>query len=58
MPRPARSPARTSARSWTRALWARFGEAALTAPHAVQWLSDNGPPYTATASVLTRTSWA
>ncbi len=34
------------------ALWARFGEAALKAPHAIQWLSDNGPPYTATASVL------
>ena len=24
-----------------RTLWARFGEAALKAPHAVQWLSDN-----------------
>jgi putative transposase len=24
-----------------RALWARFGEATLKAPHAVQWLSDN-----------------
>ena len=24
----------------------------LTAPHAVQWLSDNGPQYTATAMVL------
>jgi putative transposase len=35
-----------------RTLWARFGEAALQAPHAIQWLSDNGPPYTATASVL------
>jgi putative transposase len=35
-----------------RALGARFGEAALKAPHAVQWLSDNGPQYTATASVL------
>ena len=35
-----------------RTLWARFGEATLKAPHAVQWLSDNGPPYTATASVL------
>jgi transposase InsO family protein len=35
-----------------KALWARFGEAALKAPHAIQWLSDNGPPYTATASVL------
>ena len=35
-----------------RTLWARFGEAALKAPHAVQWLSDNGPQYTATASVL------
>jgi len=33
-------------------LWARFGEATLTAPHAVQWLSDNGPQYTATATVL------
>ena len=28
------------------------GDAALTAPHAIQWLSDNGPQYTATASVL------
>ena len=35
-----------------RALWARFGEATLRAPHAIQWLSDNGPQYTATASVL------
>jgi len=35
-----------------RALWARFGEATLKAPHAIQWLSDNGPPYTATATVL------
>src|SRR5215831_13290124 len=35
-----------------KALWARFGEAALKAPHAVQWLSDNAPQYTATASVL------
>ncbi len=35
-----------------RTLWARFGEAALQAPHAIQWLSDNGPPYTATATVL------
>jgi putative transposase len=25
-----------------RALWARFGEATLKAPHAIQWLSDNG----------------
>jgi transposase InsO family protein len=32
--------------------WARFGEAVLKAPHAIQWLSDNGPQYTATASVL------
>jgi transposase InsO family protein len=31
-----------------RTLWARFGEAMLKAPHAVQWLSDNGPQYTAT----------
>jgi putative transposase len=35
-----------------RTLWARFGEATLAAPHAIQWLSDNGPQYTATASVL------
>jgi transposase InsO family protein len=35
-----------------KALWARFGEATLKAPHAIQWLSDNGPQYTATASVL------
>jgi transposase InsO family protein len=34
-----------------RTLWARFGEA-LKAPHAIQWLSDNGPQYTATATVL------
>jgi putative transposase len=35
-----------------RTLWARFGEATLKTPHAVQWLSDNGPQYTATATVL------
>jgi len=35
-----------------RMLWARFGEAMLKAPHAVQWLSDNGPQYSATATVL------
>jgi putative transposase len=35
-----------------KALWARFGEATAMAPHAIQWLSDNGPQYTATASVL------
>ena len=35
-----------------KALWARFGETVATAPHAIQWLSDNGPQYTATASVL------
>jgi putative transposase len=34
-----------------RTLWARFGEATLKAPHAIQWLSDNGPQY-ATATVL------
>src|SRR5262249_55633858 len=28
------------------------GETTLTAPHAIQWLSDNGPQYTATATVL------
>src|SRR5438132_11489094 len=35
-----------------RTLWARFGEATLTAPHAIQWLSATGPQYTATATVL------
>ena len=35
-----------------RTLWGRFGEAALKAPHAIQWLGHNGPQYTATASVL------
>ncbi len=35
-----------------RALWARFGEATLCAPGPLQWLSDNGPQYTATATVL------
>jgi transposase InsO family protein len=35
-----------------RTLWARFGETVLKTPHAIQWLSDNGPQYTATASVL------
>src|SRR5947208_15102849 len=35
-----------------RTLWARFGEATLAAPHAIQWLSDNGPQYTATATML------
>ena len=35
-----------------RTLWARFGDATLKAPHAIQWLSDNGPQYTATATVL------
>jgi putative transposase len=34
-----------------RMLWARFGEVTPTAPHAIQWLSDNGPQYTATATV-------
>lgn len=35
-----------------RALWKRFGESALRTPHAIQWLSDNGPQYTATESVF------
>lgn len=35
-----------------RALWGRFGEAALQTPHSIQWLSDNGPQYTATESVF------
>jgi len=30
-------------------LWARFGER----PQAVQWLSDNGPPYRATVCSTT-----
>ena len=34
------------------ALWARFDETVPTAPHAIQWLSDNGPQCTATASGL------
>lgn len=25
----------------------RFGAPALRVPHAIEWLSDNGPPYTA-----------
>jgi hypothetical protein len=35
-----------------RALWVRFAEATTTGLHAIQWLSDNAPRYTATASVL------
>jgi len=35
-----------------RSLWKRFGEAALATPHTIQWLSDNGPQYTATESVF------
>src|SRR5262245_18727527 len=34
-----------------KALWARFGERMLKVPHAIQWLSDNGPQYTAPASL-------
>jgi integrase-like protein len=37
-----------------KALWARFGETVATAPHAIPWLSDNGPQYTATASCHAR----
>ena len=44
--------AATSGRSWTRRSGPGFGETVATAPHAIQWLSDNGPQYTATASVL------
>src|SRR4029079_2463370 len=33
-----------------RAIWARVAWATLQAPHAVQWLSDNGHQYTATAT--------
>ena len=35
-----------------RMLWVRCSEATLMAPHPIQWLSDNGPQYTATATVL------
>jgi len=35
-----------------KAMWKRFGEAALETPHAIQWLSDNGPQYTATETVF------
>jgi transposase InsO family protein len=35
-----------------RALWRRFGEQALRAPRPIQWLSDNGPQYTATETVF------
>ena len=35
-----------------RTLWRQIGETALRTPHPVQWLSDNGPQYTATASVF------
>jgi transposase InsO family protein len=42
----------TFGRSWTARCGRRFGEATLKAPHAIQWLSDNGPQYTATATVL------
>jgi transposase InsO family protein len=41
-----------------KALWARFGETVVTAPHAIQWLSDNGPQYTATARCSMRMSSA
>jgi putative transposase len=34
------------------ALWCRFGERTLTAPVEIQWLSDNGAPYTSTDTVL------
>jgi len=35
-----------------RALWHRFGERALSAPRPIQWLSDNGPQFTATETVF------
>ena len=35
-----------------RGLWAPFGEATITAPHGIQWLSGNARQYTVTASVL------
>jgi len=37
-------------RNWKR--FAEVGATTLKAPHAVQWLSDNGPQDTATACVL------
>jgi putative transposase len=33
-------------------LWTRFGERVLTTPVEIQWLSDNGGPYTSTDTVL------
>src|SRR3989442_5804817 len=44
-------------RNWKR--FAEVGATTLKAPHAVQWLSDNCPQDTATASVLssTRLAW-
>src|SRR5262249_31760048 len=35
-----------------RTVWARLGEATLKTPHAIQWLSDNAPHYTVTATGL------
>lgn len=35
-----------------RSIWSRFGEAALTTPVQIQFLSDNGGPYTAAETVL------
>ncbi len=34
-----------------KALWARFGERTLKAPIEIQWLSDNGGPYTSFETV-------
>jgi putative transposase len=33
-------------------LWSRFGERVLTSPVEIQWLSDNGGPYTSTETTL------
>ena len=35
-----------------RALWSRFGERSLKTPIEIQWLSDNGGPYTSFETVL------
>jgi putative transposase len=35
-----------------RALWSRFGERTLKTPIEIQWLSDNGGPYTSFETVL------
>src|SRR5439155_24267945 len=38
--------------SMDRTLWARFGEPAVKAPHAIQCLRVNGPQYTGRVTVI------